>query len=252
MDLGPYFPYLSTTNMSEKEIAHYQFKLSEETSRIKRAFAGLVHDLKKSIEGTSTIEDVLTLLKFYDKNNFEKLLCNCQTLGDVFNTLSDFVSFFDYDLLKLLAKKLGSPEVQKKFEAYKKKFQRFSKRCVCEIPQGAFGEGQGKENGSVYVIKTDDSLSLGVLTLEELKRLEYRMNRILGHLLKLLKVEDGCIQLHFLTLSQRRGGLNLSTQAQQALRKLGVLTVSCSGQMVDLTKAPVNIPGIPLEYHNSN
>ena len=68
--------------------------------------------------------------------------------------------------------------------------------------------------------------------------------RILGHeQLRLLKVEEGCVQLHFLTLSQRRGGLNLSTQAQQALRKLGVLTVSCGGELVDLTKAPVNIPG---------
>ena len=70
------------------------------------------------------------------------------------------------------------------------KFQRFSKRCVCEIPRDAFGEGQREndfeEKGNVYVIKTDNSLD--VLTLEELQRLKYCMNRILGHeLLGLLK-----------------------------------------------------------------
>ena len=87
------------------------------------------------------------------------------------------------------------------------------------------------------MIKIDESLD--VLTLEELKRLEYRMNRILGHLLRLLKVEDGCVQLHFLTLSQRRGGLNLSIQAQQALKKLGVINIMSS-------KTPINFPGIAI------
>jgi hypothetical protein len=62
VELGPYFPYLTTEDEPSKQ--HYQFKLNDEATKIKRSFAALVFDLQRSIEDTSKLKDVVNLLIF--------------------------------------------------------------------------------------------------------------------------------------------------------------------------------------------
>ena len=237
MDLGAYFPYLNASNRSQEELFRLQFKLNEETIRIKKSFVSFVFDLKRNIEETSKMEDVITLLQFYDSNNFKELLSECKNLTEVFEKISHFVSFFDYDLIKLLTRKLGSNAIKKKLYKYKKKFQDFSKRRLCECPSNAFGDGADDKSEKVYVIKTDKSLES--LTVNEVQTLERSMNRILGYeFLRLLRVEDGCVQLTFRTL--RKGDmLPVPSQDRVALRKLGVLSIRFGGQIVDMMESPL-------------
>jgi hypothetical protein len=104
---------------------------------------------------------------------------------------------------------------------------------VCECSSDAFGDIEKSEK--VYAIKIDKSFD--TLTAEELQKLKYKMNKILGHeLLRLLRVEDGCIQLIFRTL--KNNNLTISAKAQQELREAGVLSVTFGGKCVDVSTKP--------------
>lgn len=218
--------------MSEDELWHRRFKLNEATVKIKHKFARLVLDLQRHLKKTGKPEDVFTLLKvFYGKVTYEKLIGNCKSLTEVFDKISSIASFFDYDVIKLLAHKLGSPSIKKKMTKYKKRFQEFSKCCICECPKNGFDDGVKSEK--VYVIKINKSLNS--LTVEETQKLKYEMNSILGHeLLRFMCVEDGCVQLTFCTL--KSDNLNIPIEAQQKLRKLGVLSVSYGNKVVPISE----------------
>ena len=185
-----------------------------------------MYDLRREIEKTKKMEDVVDLLVDFDRND---LMSECSNLREVFHNISRSVSFFDYDIVKLLTNNLGSKRLKKRLHRYKEKFQEFSKRRICELPCDAFGDAVGSEKR--YVIKIDKSLD--TLTVEQLATLHYKMNAILGHeLLQLRRFEDGCVQLTFRTL--KKGSLKITPEAQQRLRKLGVLNVHFGDQFVDV------------------
>ena len=194
----------------------------DETDKIKRAFGCLVFDIMKDIEKSRSLDEVVSLLTFSMKTGSEEFESHCSSFGEVFRKISNLVSFFDYDLLKLLIHKMGSSSVKKKLKKYKQKFQQFTKRCVCEVPKGAFGDANKSEK--VFVIKCDKSIE--TMTLEELHKLQYKMNKILGHkLLRLLDVKDGCVELAIRCLECHTHNLNISKKQRKDLKKLNVLSI---------------------------
>ena len=218
MELKPYFPYLSPDK---------SFRLNElmdQTDEIIGVFSGLLLQVKQDIESTAKLEDVVLLLSqasVCKNSGFKESLRACKSLAKVFNLLTDFVSFFNYGLVKLLTHHFGSPNIKKKLKKYKKRFQKYSKRRVCECPKYAFGEA--KESDNIYKIKTDKVLE--TFTVEELDKLEHEIRKILGHkLLRLLKVEDGCIELTFRVFNCN--DFDISEDQKQALSDLGVLSVT--------------------------
>ena len=223
MDLKPYFPYLSPDQ------SFHLNKLKDQTNEIIGVFSGLLLQLKHDIESTAKLEDIVLLLSqasISKDDGFKESLRACKSLAEVFNLLTDFISFFNYDLVKLLTHHFGSPAMKKKLKKYKKRFQKYSKRRVCECPKDAFGEA--KESDNIYKIKTDKVLEK--LTVEDLDKLEHEIRKILGHkLLHLLKVEDGCIELTFRVFNC--DNFDISEDQKQALSDLGVLSVTC-GQNV--------------------
>ena len=146
------------------------------------------------------------------------------------------MSFFDYKLLKILAKYLGSNEIKKKFKKYKSHFQEFSKRHICECPSDLFGESETADSAvekpqKTYVIKIDRSVEK--FTLKELENLKCKMNEILGQkFLKVVKVEDGCVQVTFRTFSN--SDFVVSDEQQRALSSLGIITVSCGSKSIHI------------------
>ena len=70
-------------------------------------------------------------------------------------------------------------------------------------------------------------------SVEDLDKLQHEIRKILGRkLLRLLKVEDGCIELTFRVLNCAD---DISEHQKQALCDLGVLTVTC--QIIHTDKA---------------
>ncbi len=200
---------------------------------MKRSFDGLLFNSMKDIEKTSTLEEVITLLTFNNKttDDYEKLLCGCANLAEVFRKVSKFVSFFDYDLVKLLIQTLGSKSLKQQLNKYKKRFQEFSKRRVCQLPSDALGDDAEKSE-NVFGIKCDKNVE--TLTVEEVQKLEYEMNKIMGHkLLRLLKIEEGCVKLTFRSFEDCE--FEITYGQRQALKKLDVLSISYGDQVVQIS-----------------
>lgn len=202
--------------------------LYDQTNKIKMNFASLVFDLQKNMEEDSNFDDVVNLLIFYDKS-YETLLCGCTKLNQVFRKISKFSSFFDFELMKFLIDKLGSSTLKQKSADYIESFQVFSKRRVCECPRNDFSDDV-EESDKVYVLKTDKIIE--ELTVEELKKLQYEMNKILGNKLKqVVRVEDGCVTLMIRTFGDV--SFDITKEQLQALRKFGVRCISFGDQYFD-------------------
>ena len=148
----------------------------------------------------------------------------------MFVKLSKYVSFFDFGIFKLLTYKFGSNTSKKKLKKYKGRLREFCERRVCECPSNVFGDAEKGEK--VYVIKIDKSMY--TLTVEQLEKLCFEINRILGHkFLRLLRVDKGCVRLTFRTFENDE--FSVSQDQMQELRKLGILSIQFGEQFVKIS-----------------
>ena len=225
-NLAEYFPYLSKDDkMPEEKLAYYRLKLDDETNRIKRSFASLVSTLQDYISEAYNIDTVVNHLLFYEPK-LRELLCDCKSVIDVFSKLSMVFSFFDHNLIKILTSKFGSQNCKGRLKKYRKKFQEYTKRRICECPSDAFSGAKKPDDLSAhYVLKLEKKMEN--YKLEELERLRHEMNIILRKkFLRLLFVDEGCIQLTFRVVDH--DPLDLAEEAQQDLRNLGIISI-CHG-----------------------
>ena len=241
-NLEEYFPYLSSKNMSEEEISYHRSKLDQQTERVKKSFASLVYCLQDHISTTYKVKDVASYLAFYDPQ-FKKInLCDCKEIVELFFRLSDYFSFFNHEMIRILTHQFGSETCKKKFKKYRKKFQEYSKRCVCECPVDAFGDVGNKS--SCYVIKCKEDMEK--FTVKELEKLTYNLNEVLKqNFLRLVHVDRGCIELTLKALTVST--LDLSEETQQELRNVGVLSIHYSAKYYDLQELhphKISIPGV--------
>ena len=233
MELDRYFPYLKDGSMSEEErLKHLQI-LYRESETIKARFGLLIQNLQKDLEKNSKLEDSVKLLTFYDRD-LEDKLSDCTSFGLLFQKITEFVSFFDYKYMEILVEHLGSSEIKKKFKKYKSRFQEFAKCHICECPSDLFDKSENSDSASkksqkTYVIKINKSMAK--LTLEDLEELKCKMNEILERkLLKIVKVENGCVQVTFITFTSN--DFVISDEQKRALSSLGVITISCGSETV--------------------
>lgn len=230
-DLSPYFPYLPThdNKMSKEELLCYMINLDDHTEKLKRAFAGLVFDLSTHLDRNKKQEDVVQILKLFDDSKYENL-SSCMSISEVISKILKHISFFDYEVIKFLIRKLGSGNIKGKLKKYIKMFHTYSSRRIVECPVGAFGNVD--ETEIVYVLKTDQILEK--LTVEEMRILQYMMCKILKRMLtKLLRVETGCVQFIFSGVEEE---FNITKEQKQALRNLGILSIRHGDQLEDISK----------------
>ena len=192
-------------------------------------------NLQEDLEKNSKLEKVVNLLVFYDRSLNDELH-DCTSITLVFRKIRKFISFFDYELIKILAKHLGSDKLKKKFSKYKMSFQEFAKHHICECPSDLFAESESYDpsadtTGKCYIIKTGEEIEN--LTVKELKTFQRKLNEILGQkFLKVVNVEDGCVQITIRRFTS--SVFVISDKQQRALSSLGVLTISCGSESVHI------------------
>lgn len=202
--------------------------LKDSTDKIKQNYGHLISKLKREIEDSRHVQDVANSLTFYHQK-FEQELENCSTMDKLFSIISKNCSFYNFGLIKFLAKEFGSSSLKKRLRRYKQKFRDYAKRRLCECPSNAFGRLENSEK--VFKIKTEEGTS-SISTLEDLEQYQFELNKILGHrLLRLLSVEEGCLELTFSTFSSI-DIYTLTERQQKALKKLKVVRVSYEDKLI--------------------
>ena len=217
--------------MSKKVHIQHLSTLYKESDDIKEEFTSLVFHLQEDLESNSKLEKVVSLLVVHKIPEDE--LCGCATITSVITRIGKFYSFFDYQLIKILVKHLGSTESKKNYEKYESDFQEFAKHRVYECPSDLFDEGEAADGnpGKIYAIKIDKNMK--ELSLEDLDKLLCKMFEILGHnFAKVVKIEKGCVQVTIRTFSS--SDFVISDEQKRALSSLGVVTISCGSESVHI------------------
>ena len=188
-------------------------------------------NLQLHIKRNWKLEFLVNHLKFFD-HKFEEILSDCKDVIEVFSKISQIISFFNYDIIKILTSKFGSETNKKKLKKYRKRFQDYSKRRICECPADAFGnkEASDEAQSKYYVLKIDKSMD--GYTVEELEILQYKINKILKQFLRLLHFDKGCIELTFKGYGDDI--LILTEEEQQQLRDMDIINICHQDKNYDL------------------
>lgn len=215
--------------MSEEEYSYYLYNLNRHTEKVKTAFANLLFELQKHLEQTRSVRDVVLYLKMITRNgHFET---SFSSMGEVFENLHTYSSFFNCELIKRLTRKFGSQKVKARLTKYRNMVEAYLKRRVIEFPNDVFEDST--ISGEVYIIKTDHVFK--DLTGEELCNIHYQMNRILKQkMVRLLRIEEGCTQLTFIGFAEDK--FNITAEQQQTLRNLGVLSIRYGEYFINIEK----------------
>ena len=226
----PYFPYLQTGQLTKDETLILTEQLYEDARNIRFKFAGFMTDLKRDLDRRTTKDELVLYFVNYNKK-FKPILQDCTSIAKVLIEVSDYVSFFDYDVLENLTAQFCSDSIKQKFEEYKESFEAFAKRRVKECPSDIFGDQEDSEKvGAVIADKTIEDL-----TVEELKRLEFKLKKILGiKLIKILCVKGGSVTIIFRVLDDSWLS-NITEEQKEALWKEGVTSISYGDHTVHLS-----------------
>ena len=231
-DLSQHFPYFPTykSELTKDELDCLFHNLECHTSKVKAAYSSVICDLQRDLERNSTSNKVINSLKAYDKTLCEKLqLVDCKSIEEVLSKVLDYFSFFDFEIIKVLTC-TGSrnSKIINKLKRYKQMFEKYSNRRVVECPDDTFGDTE--KTVKDYVLKIDTIHRS--LTVEELKKLCHEIANILGHK-RLLGISEGCVKLTFRGFEDE---YTVTEEQQQALRNVGVLSISYKDQVVDISK----------------
>ena len=175
-----------------------------------------------------TILETIGPVKKEPSPNCYTNLMNAQTIPKVFIALSNYLSFFNYDILDLIIKELGTEEDKQELQKYKDDFQLYAKRRVCEcLPQ--FGPVSEMGHANIFV-KVDSNYES--YTVQELRVFQNRLRGILHisseGVLRLCRVEKGCFLLTFQVHSHvQQKIIPLSTEQRRALKEEGVIKLTC-------------------------
>ena len=169
-------------------------------------------------------------------HRYREIFEDCDTIDKLLDEAEKHWSFFDYDLIKLLILCLFEDEqhqVKVLLKDYVANFKEYAKRRICECPSDVFEDENN--NGKVVVFKIEEC-KFETMTVNELKKLCSRLNSAIeSYKLRLLKIDRGCVQLTFRVLPNADEMIqSLTREEQQALRNMGVLSITYGGQTLNL------------------
>ena len=122
-------------------------------------------------------------------------------LSDALLILSDHWSFFDFELLRALIKGFCNKNVELmlEFNEYESNFKLYCERRLCEIPADSFNAGVSQKKRSHLHVKLDEVFNVKT---KDIKRLNRKLSDMLQTNVRLLNIEEGCIELIYITLHE--------------------------------------------------
>ena len=236
VDSEALFPYLYK-DMPDYIRTNLIYRLQDDTESILNDFIILGVRLKTTLTRSEiTAKEIIHII--VKKNyKYRKIFEDCDTIDKLLDEAEKLWSFFDYGLIELFILCFFEDEkhsLRVLLNDYVAKFERYARRRICECPSNVF-KGEEKNNGKVFVFKIEDC-TLETMTLSKLKRLCFRLNSTISSCnLRLLETNSGCVQLTFRALPNADDMIQeLTREEQQALRNMGVLSITYGKQTLNL------------------
>ena len=210
----PRFPYLDMTQLELDEPGRKKYledRLEYDTYQMVLHFDRLTLSTRKSIreQGILASDLASSMLSFRAfasgvsqtplLEEHKSVISSTDSIGQIFLILRDYISFFNYEIIKLVIEELGTGEDRTKLNKYEAAFSAFCQRNVFEIPPHVYGQAltHGKKQ-NVIVFKYTPTVAS---TLQAVRWTRFEISKILGiqaYSLQLCSVEKGCLELHFL------------------------------------------------------
>ena len=221
------FPYLDIGGLTHEQEQDLEDRLMFESKQIMLKFQHIVFVAQKSLmrQGVTVKEllSVLTILETLDPVKREPMSPNCyrevmaaDTIPKIFMALSNYFSFFNYDIIELIVDELGTHEDKQELQKYKDKFQLYAERRVYQcLPQF----GPVSETGQTNIIFLADAYYESY-TVQELRGFQHRLSEILHISSRVLHLEKG-FQRHVCGWTGELGKLDGHLDNQCTFSSLG-------------------------------
>ena len=159
---------------------------------------------------------------------FFQELRSARSIEEVLWVIKDYSSFFNYHVIEHIVVELGTDQDKVELQNYEKEFDQYSKRRIYECPP-KYGS-VSKDDHADLVLKLDSVYE--EFTVKELKKFQCRLSRIFcvspQSVLRLCRVEEGCLQLIFQVPSfVQQEIFPLSSEQESALAAEGVTRLTC-------------------------
>jgi hypothetical protein len=187
------FPYLKAETLSPEQREDLVAELRVQSKAIQNKFAIIVDRTKTSLEDQDiSCQNLKTLFKFSAYSSHCTLFEDGMSMNDLFLELSDYWSFFDYELLTLIVER-RCPELGDKLEEYISDLKEYCRRRIIEVPAHML-DAKSTSKDTVTIKYEKEFYDI---TLNNIKDLQARLSLLLKTPLRLLEIEEGCTQLTF-------------------------------------------------------
>ena len=188
-------------------------KIDDDVEAVQKKFGSLTLALKTSLDNSRVDHRDLALfvssLTIYNatKPNCQKKFADiipeiksCSSIAEILLILSDYWSWINYDLLRTIIDELGTSDDKNNIESYiTYTLDPFLERSLTKIPGSAYGCFEIK-NCTKLVLKIGTDMQSH--SASSARRIKKKIAHHLGleyHSLLLACIEDGCLQVTFLT-----------------------------------------------------
>lgn len=236
------FPSIVLKNLTSAERSQLEARLYSESNDMIFKFNELfgstfislkrrsipVSDVVDQLVGLSQLPSVLKDSKHLTFRKQFSTLQSAKSIDDVKFVVIEYCSFFNYQILEHLIKKLGTDEDKKKLEEYEAAFNEYAQRKVYEMPSNV--QHVSSDSPAIVYITLDDSFN--DCAIQQLRLLQIKLCKVL-HVsvgaLQLCFVKLGSLILKFqVALFAQPPCTPLSSQQGASLRKLGVISIDFS------------------------
>ena len=220
------FPYLKIENLSDRERDELLSRLTTESEIIKDEFSVIVSKTEQSLEdrNTSVKQLILILKNTFREHSAIDVLKSQTDICDAFIELYDHWSFFDFRILSLFIKAFCSkdPELIESFNDYKLHFKQYCEKRLNEVPADSFDAEDSQKKHTYLHVKLDAVFSV---KLNDIKQINRRISHMLETSVRLVKFEEGCIELIYITLCEINEMFHLSGQQIHELMHMGIIKI---------------------------
>lgn len=241
------FPYLDTSGLTEEEHEDLEIQLNDDFLGINHKYAAFTASLRKSLKDRNIspmeLADSLMDLRGHQplsespggkgvgllENRYSEIK-DAESITRVFEILSDYCSFFNYDIIAFITTSLGSDVDKQNLTLYEAALETYSKHHVFECP--SYSKRSPKLPDLVLKVdpKVTESNAFTVASLRRFKSKIARVLKVTKHSLKLCSIKEGCLEITFqIPPHIKEAILSLSYDQKEALHHLGVQRGVCEG-----------------------